>query len=326
MHEETYKARCSAFLSAVLLLCPLLAVSPVLRAADSAGAPRASLPGIKPVELPGIHNAFQIGGRYFTGSVPEGDASFAALAKAGVKTIITVDGARPDVEGAKKYGIRYIHLPHGYDAVSKNAIVQIAKAVTTVEGPIFFHCHHGKHRGPAAAAIACITTEGWSPEFADKWLRLAGTDTNYAGLYRTVENFRPFSADELKAIPANLPERAKVSGLVEAMVEVDTRWDHLKAVRKAGYQVPKESPDIVPANEATILMEHYRESQRLEDSRKHGEKFLRQLTEGEKLALDAARLLREHASKPGPELVRQLDAAFDGLNRSCATCHKAFRN
>src|SRR5689334_18836148 len=83
-----------------------------------------------PLELPGIHNSYRVTDRLISGSQPEGDASFAALAKVGVKTIITVDGAKPDVSTAKKYGIRYIHLPFGYDGIPKSRVPELTKAMT----------------------------------------------------------------------------------------------------------------------------------------------------------------------------------------------------
>src|SRR5438046_379302 len=81
-----------------------------------AGATFAAAP--VPAEFPGIENAFRVTDRMISGSQPEGDAAFAALAKAGVKTIISVDGSKPDVATAKKYGLRYIHLPIGYDGIN----------------------------------------------------------------------------------------------------------------------------------------------------------------------------------------------------------------
>src|SRR5712671_3647977 len=68
-------------------------------------------PEVKRLGLPGLENAFALGANIFSGGSPQGDAAFQALEKLGVKTIITVDGAQPDVEGAHARGIRYIHLP-----------------------------------------------------------------------------------------------------------------------------------------------------------------------------------------------------------------------
>ena len=62
------------------------------------------------------------------GAVPEGDAAFAALAAAGIKSIVTVDGAAPDVEGAKRHGIRYVHVPIGYDGISESVSLELANS------------------------------------------------------------------------------------------------------------------------------------------------------------------------------------------------------
>ena len=90
--------------------------------------------------------------RVYSGGQPEGDEAFATLRKLGVKTLISVDGTKPDVERAAKFGLRYVHIPHGYAGISSNTAARLAKAAATVEGPIFVHCHRGKHRGPKRPA------------------------------------------------------------------------------------------------------------------------------------------------------------------------------
>lgn len=102
---------------------------------------------------PGLHNVFRITDKLLSGSVPEGDLGFQTLQKLGVKTIITVDGAKPDVERAKKFSMRYVHLPIGYDGVPADQGLRLAKAVRDLPGLIYMHCHHGKHRSPAAAVV-----------------------------------------------------------------------------------------------------------------------------------------------------------------------------
>jgi protein tyrosine phosphatase (PTP) superfamily phosphohydrolase (DUF442 family) len=111
-------------------------------------------PAFTRLEISGIHNAFRVTDKVYSGSQPEGDEAFVALAKLGVKTIISVDGSKPDVEAAHKHGLRYIHLPFGYDGVPTNRIVELAKAAETLSGPIFVHCHHGLPRGPTAVAAS----------------------------------------------------------------------------------------------------------------------------------------------------------------------------
>ena|GEM_PF-305402 len=283
-------------------------------------------PGVKPLEAPGLHNVFAVGANVFSGSSPEGEGSFASLKKLGVKTILSVDGAKPDVETARKHGMRYVHLPHGYDGISTNLQLQLAKASETLAGPIYVHCHHGRHRGPTAAAVICQANSGWTAAEAEAWLVAAGTAPQYTGLYDVVRNFSKPTKKQLGEVSCNFPETAQVSGLVDAMVDIDHRWDHLKAVRTAGYQVPREHPDIKPANEAVILWEHYREAQRLADGAHHGAQFIERLKAAEIEAKEAERLLRLFAADPKREIRAQLDETFDAMAKTCSACHKTHRD
>lgn len=70
-----------------------------------------------------LHNVFAVAPRIFSGSSPENEAGFVELAKLGVKTVISVDGAKPDVEMARKHGLKYVHLPIGYDGIPTNRVV-----------------------------------------------------------------------------------------------------------------------------------------------------------------------------------------------------------
>jgi len=237
-----------------------------------------------------------------------------------VKTIISVDGSKPDIETARKHGLRYVHLPFGYDGIPAERAAQLAKAATTVDGPIFIHCHHGKHRGPAAVALVCESIENWDPARAEVWLKEAGTAPDYPGLYRAVREFKPPSKEQLARL-GPLPELTKPSDMVETMVEIDERFDALKAVQKAGWKTPPAHPDIVPAGEATLLWEHFRELARAGDTAKRPDDYRTKLAEAERAA-DALRT----GLKASPLDPPALDAAFKQTTQSCATCHKAFRN
>ena len=107
--------------------------------------------------------------------------------------------------------------------------LRLVKAAETLPGPIFVHCHHGQHRGPAGAAVICMATEGWTPEQATGWLQLAGTATNYAGLYRTVAQFHPPTPEILQSVSDNFSEKSKVSPLADVMIQVDERFDQVEA-------------------------------------------------------------------------------------------------
>ncbi len=299
---------------------------PLPSAENLAARREASPEGVKPLAAPGIHNLFALGTNVFSGSTPEGEASFAALAKLGVKTIISVDGAKPDVETARKHGLRYVHLPHGYDGISTNLQLQLAKAGRELPGPIYVHCHHGKHRGAVAAAFICLADQGWNKAQAEAFLVAAGTSTNYAGLYAVVREFQLPTSEQLRALSADFPETANVSGLVDAMVGVDEHWEHLKAVRAAGYLAPPSHPDIQPANEAVILWEHYREAQRLPETIQHGADMVERFKSAEAEAKEADRLLRLFGSGGNADIKVQLDKTFDAMAMSCSACHQAHRD
>ena len=274
---------------------------------------RAEEKSATPLTAPALEHAFRVTDRFLSGSQPVGDAAFAELARLGVKTIVSVDGAKPDVAAARKHGLRYVHLPIGYDGVPAERVAQLTRAAALPDGRIFVHCHHGKHRGPAAVAVMCAATSGWSPARAEAWLRQAGTADEYAGLYRAVREFRPASAAALARV-GELPEVAKTPPVVDAMVVLDECFDLLKAGQKSGWKT-------APANAATLLWEQLRELARTADTARRPADYRTHLADSER----AAEALRRHlrATPPDPAA---LDAAFKTAGQSCAACHKAFRN
>src|SRR5687768_1611489 len=172
---------------------------------------------VKPVQARGLENAFALATNLFSGGSPVGDEGFEALAKLGIKTIITVDGAQPDLARARAHGMRYVHLPHGYDGISRETQLKLVKAMQVVDGPVYIHCHHGKHRGPAAAAVVCMAKADWTPNDALKWLGLAGTGTNFVGLFATVRDFQKPTREELAKTAPDFKEAQRISGLVDSM-------------------------------------------------------------------------------------------------------------
>ncbi|WP_165223055.1 hypothetical protein [Aquisphaera insulae] len=278
------------------------------------------------IELPRIENAFRLGPRLYSGGEPRGEEAFAALKALGVRTVISVDGATPDVEMARKFGIRYAHLPIGYDGVPREQAIRIVKAARTLPGPVFVHCHHGKHRGPAAAAACGLANEGWTHEQAASWLEQAGTDPGYRGLLAAAREFNPPSPEELDRAGSDFPERAKVPALVDMMVRIDGRWDHLKDARKAGFRASGDHLDADPPHEALQLVEHFRESRRLDEARSRGDDFARKLESAEAEAESLRKALRNLADHPDPTAARAAEDAFAVMSRGCTDCHSRHRD
>ena len=267
-----------------------------------------------------VHNLFRAATNLFSGDAPETGAAFAEIAKLGVKTVISVDGGKPDVATARKFGLRYIHLPFGYDGVPTNRVAELMKAAQTQDGPIYVHCHHGLHRGPAAVAVICEATAGWTTNRAVAWLKQAGTSADYAGLYRSAMEFRLPAAAELARI-GELPEVAKTSSLVETMVSIDEEFDRLKATQKAGWSKIPSQPDLTPAHSATILWEHFRELGRTDETARRTDDFRAKLVAAEQSTEQFRTLLGD-----GKSTAPARDAAMQAVAKSCAACHKQYRN
>jgi protein tyrosine phosphatase (PTP) superfamily phosphohydrolase (DUF442 family)/cytochrome c556 len=256
-----------------------------------------------------------------SGAQPEGEQGFKDLKALGVKTIVSVDGAKPDVETARKYGLRYVHLPITYSTVTDDEGKRIGKALSELEGPIYLHCHHGKHRSAAAVAVACVMNGTLKPEQAESVLKTFGTGENYLGLWKAAREAKRLKDDELSQVKVDYVEQAEIPALADRMVKVDECWDNLKAVQKAGWKAPASHPDLDPAHEALQLQEHLREAARTDEVAARSEEFKRLLADGESHA-DALRATL--AKQPvDPELAK---TAFTAMANSCTACHKSYRD
>jgi protein tyrosine phosphatase (PTP) superfamily phosphohydrolase (DUF442 family) len=273
----------------------------------------------QPVEFPGLHNVIRVSEKLYSGGVPEGKASFSSLKKLGIRTVISVDGARPDVAAARRFGMRYVHLPFGYDGCPTPRALEIIRAVRDLPGPIYMHCHHGKHRSPAAAALAHIALDGASNEEAVAMMKRAGTSPGYLGLYGGAASFRRPTAAQIDRASNRFPEVARVPPLAEAMVRIEQRFETLRQSQREGWQVPKAHPDILPPHEALQLRELYHELQRTDDNKRRPANYRRWMRDSEQ---DAAAL--EAALRAGDG--DRADIVMSRIAAACGNCHARYRN
>lgn len=276
-----------------------------------------------PIELGPIHNGFKLGRKIISGSCPVGAAGFEALAKQGVKTIVTVDGAQPDAELAQKYDIRYVHIPVEYSGITREQGLEIARAVRDLPGPVFIHCHHGLHRGPTAAVIAAMVDEGWTNEQALDAMKQAGTGEQYTGLWAGVREWKMPTQVELDKADNSFPSAAKLPKLAAAMVTIDERWDALGAARKAGWKAgwkaPENHPDFDAPHEALLLGEAFRELLRTDEVAKMPADFRQMMSEAE-----TASAALQVALKVGNN--DKAEEAFKNVGQTCENCHALYRN
>lgn len=274
-----------------------------------------------------LPNAVRIHEKVISGGLPEGDAAFKELADLGVKTIISVDGAKPDVGAAKKHGLRYVHLPHGYDGIPDERVKELAKAVRDLDGLIFIHCHHGKHRSPAAAAVACVSAGLIQPSQAIPILQLAGTSPNYRGLYQSAETAHALEAALLDELKVEFRETIDVPPLAEAMVQIEHTHDHLKRIAEAGWKTPTNHPDLDPVHEALLMREHFTELLRTDEVRQQPSELLAMLRDSETTARQLEESLEQWQEAPDiDDHLNRIDATANHLSANCKACHNKYRD
>lgn len=258
-------------------------------------------------DSPGIHNLIRVNDWLYTGSEPEAEPGFQSLHDLGIRTVITVDGTKPDLARAGERGIRYVHIPIGYNAIPQERVLQIAKAMQSLPKPIYLHCHHGKHRGPAAAmaGLRCLDPS-WTAAEGERYLKLAGTSSEYSELFASVARQSPPEQGTLEMIPPEFPSVAVIPDFVGKMLELDELIGRLKKSHSRDGSVNPQ--------DAIALREAYRELQR--DSGTKPEEFRRLLATGE---IHAEELVQSGSSV-------SLNNALAISESTCAECHKKFRN
>lgn len=254
----------------------------------------------------------QVSPSIYSGAQPHTAASFASLKELGIKTVVSVDGARPNIEAAAAEGLRYIHIPIGYDAIPEAAGDALAKLMTEVELPVYFHCHHGRQRGPAAAAVALRASTGCDAETALAVLQAAGTSSKYGGLWRDVEAWMsPRPGKEI----AELQAVQELPAFTVEMANLDRTWDRIKLLRKAEW----ESVSLVP--ETQLLLQQLQDcagqipaAYHLQDQKLH---------RGMEEVVGFAERLQRAAETLDKDL---LEESYSDLRASCNDCHADYRN
>jgi hypothetical protein len=284
-----------------------------------------SLEAQRPSDAPGLHNVVAYGPRCWSGSLPEGDAGFASLQSWGVRTVISVDGAVPDVARAARFGLRYVHLPIGYDGFDDARKLELVRAVRDLPGPIYIHCHHGKHRS-AGAAAAVAASLGWmSPQAAIARMKVSGTSESYPGLYRCAATAQVLAAALIDTASAQWPAVTRPSGMVESMVAIDDAMERIKVVEKAGWKVPATHPDLAPAADAGAIADHLRLLG--QDGRPRDDAARAAFAAILATSLSAAEKLESDlAAKAAADRTARLAADLTALRATCTACHAAHRD
>lgn len=267
----------------------------------------------------GLHNVYRLGHTLYSGSSPDEEGAFASLSQLGIKTIISVDGAQPDVEAAHAHGMRYVHLPITYSSVPHETLIGLVRATQELPGPIYLHCHHGKHRGPAAAvALWRCLDKRVTPDQAMATMKLIGTADRYQGLFESVRELDCPTGDELNAAKSELPEVSHVPPLAKTMADIDRMWDRV-AVPVVGRNSTTLSMQLTTAYD---VVEQFREAARLAEVPDEMQPEFAAIEQDlEKLA----EIIKDEVRQPAEVSTRRADAVAK-VKEHCDRCHARFRD
>jgi len=298
------------------------AESPDAESSDSKSSDKQSAPTSterEPVRIEcSLENVWRLSPRILSGGQPKSAADFQWLKAQGIQVLVSVDGIRPDLENAAKFQLRYVHIPIGYDSLPIDAQRSLAAVSKLPDQGIYVHCHHGKHRGPTAAAVLCLLDDGRGVSSALSILETAGTSKQYRGLWQSVEKFK--LSDATKGSPPELRSVAPVKPIAQAMAKIDRQFlelqDLLDKTKKRGEQIGTDS--LRQANSTRIaelrelLAQEFRELPRV--TKVH--------PEAAQQYLDVAELFASLRTNDRSEL----QSGLARIEQRCATCHKDYRN
>ena len=288
-----------------------------------------SLPAVPPGNYPGLHNVYRLSDRIISGSEPVDEEALSQLAAWGVKTVISVDGKVPDLEGAQRSGLDYVHIPIRYSGIDDDQIAQIAKSFRELEGPFYVHCYHGKHRGPAAAAIGRVALDGLTRDRAIAEMRQwCSTASKYEALYSSVAVSDIPSAEETRAYAFDFAPAKAFGGFREVMVEMTRCWDEVKLAEKNGWAPDPNHPDVDALQSATQVQQFLLRCQEHDTPGADNADFQESMADCQDGIAKIVELLTDCRTSDMSvgDVSLQLEDAYNLVSESCLTCHAVYRN
>ena len=228
------------------------------------------------------------------------------LSALGIQKVISVDALPPE---SSVWGdsLQLRHLPLDYRDIPRTFQLQLARELSADPVKTYIHCHHGQHRGPAAALTALLNLGTIDQVEASAWLDRCGVA--YRGLRNAVQNAEPANPEDIQSATPLL-EVAETKSLSRLMAEIDQVWDRLKRVPSP--EAPNARTQAEDASELVDLLRLSSGTAGPVDPDYHQQM---------RKAIDLAITLES-------QILDGQDAAEarSKLRASCRACHRAYRD
>jgi len=166
----------------------------------------------KPLNLPGLPNAFKVTDNLYRGAQPEAEG-FKELKKLGIKTVLCLRAFHTDAALIAGAGLKYEQIPIKTWHAEEEDVVRFLRIATDTNNlPLFVHCQHGADRTGTMVAVYRMAVCGWKKDDAVDEMVNGGF-----GFHKTWENLITFLKNmDIEAI-------RKKAGLVELPLERSER-------------------------------------------------------------------------------------------------------
>lgn len=154
-----------------------------------ARASRFPLSHLRPLNLPGLKNAYQVSNNLYRGALPTRQG-YEALAKMGIKTIINLRVSEPDKALTEGLPLTVYHIPvNPFLFNDRHAKRFLEIASNPANYPIYVHCLYGSDRTGAMVALYRVKVQHWPKERALQEMRTPafGFDEVFFPLVRYLE-------------------------------------------------------------------------------------------------------------------------------------------
>lgn len=274
----------------------------------------------KSVQL-GQLDAIRVADDLFCGPQPRTAQDFAALKAQGIQTVIGLDGVVPNAQLARQAGLKYVHLPVGFNQAEQQVPALLA-TLKSAKGPCYLHCRYGRPRTPAMVAMVAQVRYGWNQAQASEWAKQAGVGESYQGLAASLASFRPPAADAVRQ--AKVPSGpAKTTPLVHTMAALLDDWEPIRKAAAAEFK--DYSPEQLNrlAVHAVGVEKHLRGLTGDAIVSDWGQDFADEMAEAAAAAQALAAACRAAAASGN---VEPLPQAMKAAGSRCGACHTTYRN
>jgi hypothetical protein len=269
------------------------------------------------LEIPGVTRAWQLNDLILAGDATPDAAALEDLRNLGVRTVISIDQAPPDVFLVAGKGLESIHSPIRFGQPDPGELMTVLSAMAATTGPYYFHGGGNDSRGLWVGAMATAWNERRAGTRAVRLLHAMDFPADLSAYWlAAVDDAFDLGQDRVRAIPADFHARRQPAPARVWMHQALRSFVVLREAEEAGWVSAPSHGRTTPDFEAEALADTLERWVALQGSEHPG------WVPGIEAAAARARALAGALRERDPAAVAD---AWSGLRSACMECHNAHR-